>query len=162
MQKILVPVDGSLHALKALHIASDLAQKYGGSIVLLHVISTEKSVKNLLDLAVADTFGPTIRKKLQHVLSEEKASVPEALLREIGEKILAQAAKKVNRLGLEMEVLEMEEGDPVENILLARQRTNANTIVMGARGVSASGSFSFGSVSQMVFEQAPCTCLSVK
>ncbi len=162
MQKILVPVDGSLHALKALHIASDLAQKYGGSIVLLHVISKAKSVKNLLDLAVADTFGPTIRKKLQLTLGEENASVPKALLYEIGEKILAQAAKKVNRLGLEMEVLEMEEGDPVENILLARQRTNANTIVMGARGISASGSFSFGSVSQMVFEKAPCTCLSVK
>tara|TARA_R110002110_G_scaffold415358_1_gene649372 strand:+ start:548 stop:1036 length:489 start_codon:yes stop_codon:yes gene_type:complete len=162
MQKILVPVDGSLHALKALHIASDLAQKYGGSIVLLHVISKEKCVKDLLDLAVADTFGPTIRKKLQQIYSEKNASISGALLREIGEKILAQATNKVNRLGLDVEVLEMEEGDPVENILIARQRTDANTIVMGARGVSASGSFSFGSVSQTVFEKAPCTCLSVK
>ncbi len=162
MQKILVPVDGSLHALKALRIASDLAQKYGGSIVLLHVISKEKNVKDLLDLSVADTFDSTIRKKLQQILNENNASIPKALLRKIGEKILAQATKKVNRLGLDLEVLEMEEGDPVEIILIARQRTDANTIVMGARGVSASGSFSFGSVSQMVFEQAPCTCLSVK
>jgi len=162
MHKILVPVDGSLHALKALRIASDLAEKYGGSIILLHVISKEKSLKDLLDLAVADTFGPRVKKVLQQAASEGSTGAPKALLRAVGEKILAQASSKVSRLGLEVEVLEMVEGDPVENILVARQRTDANTIVMGARGVSATGEAAFGSVSQLVFAKAPCTCLSVK
>jgi len=162
MQNILVPVDGSLHALKALHIASDLAEKYGGRVILLHVISKEKSIKDLLDLAVADTFGPKVRKILLQAANEGDTGAPKALLRAVGEKILAQAASKVSRLGLDVEVLEMVEGDPVENILIARQRTGANTIVMGARGVSSAGKSSFGSVSQLVFEKAPCTCLSVK
>jgi len=162
MHKILVPVDGSLHALKALHIASDLAEKYGGSIILLHVISKEKSLKDLLDLAVADTFGPKVKKVLQQAASEGGTGAPKALLRAVGEKILTQASSKVSRLGLDVEVLEMVEGDPVENILVARQRTGASTIVMGARGVSATGEAAFGSVSQLVFAKAPCTCLSVK
>ncbi len=162
MQNILVPVDGSLHALKALHIASDLAEKYGGRVILLHVISKEKSIKDLLDLAVADTFGPRVRKVLLQAAKEGSTGAPKALLRAVGEKILAQATSKVSRLGLDVEVLEMVEGDPVENILIARQRTGANTIVMGARGVSKAGENSFGSVSQLVFEKAPCTCLSVK
>ena len=162
MHNILVPVDGSLHALKALHIACDLAEKYGGSIVLLHVISKEKSIHDLLDLAIADTFGPKVRTKLQQIASQGNAGAPKALLRAVGQKILEQAEGKVRRLGLEVQVLEMEEGDPVENILLARQRTNANTIVMGARGVSTKGNGSFGSVSHTVFAKAPCTCLSVK
>jgi len=162
MHKILVPVDGSLHALKALHIAGDLADKYGGSIILLHVISKEKSVNDLLGLAVADTFGPKVKKVLQEAVGTQSKGAPKALLRAVGEKILEQAVAKVSRLGLEVEVLDIVEGDPVENILLARQRTQANTIVLGARGVTTSNSSSFGSVSQMVFEKAPCTCLSVK
>jgi len=162
MHNILVPVDGSLHALKALHIAGDLAEKYGGKISLLHVMSKEKSVKDLLNLAIADTFGPKVRKRLAEIAAEGNSSVPKALLRAVGEKILEQAFAKVKRLGLDVEVLEMEEGDPVEAILIARQRTGSNTIVMGARGVSTSGNASFGSVSHTVFEKAPCTCLSVK
>ena len=39
MQTILVPFDGSKHALKALHIASDLAEKYKCQICLVSVIS---------------------------------------------------------------------------------------------------------------------------
>ncbi len=162
MHNILVPVDGSLHALKALHIASDLAEKYGGRIFLIHVISKEKNVKDLLNLAIADKFGPTVRKRLAEFTDDGNSSVPKALLRAVGEKILEQAVGKVRRLGLDVEVMEMEEGDPVEAILIARKRTGANTIVMGARGVSTSGNASFGSVSHKVFEKAPCTCLSVK
>ena len=35
---ILVPTDGSDHAAKALALASDIAQKYGSKVVLLHVL----------------------------------------------------------------------------------------------------------------------------
>lgn len=38
MNKFLVPFDGSRHALKALHIACDLAEKYNGSLEVLYVI----------------------------------------------------------------------------------------------------------------------------
>ena len=38
IKKILVPVDGSAHSVKAAELASDLAVKYGAEIVLLHVL----------------------------------------------------------------------------------------------------------------------------
>ena len=162
MHKILVPVDGSIHALKALAIAGDLADKYNATLVLLHVISPDKSVEDLLDLAVANTFGPKAIEILREAAGKQSGSAPTKLLRSVGEKILEHAAAKVKRLGLDVEILEMSEGDPAEAILLARQRTNANTIVMGSRGVAAANGPAFGSVSQVVFEKAPCTCLSVK
>jgi len=38
IKTILVPTDGSDHANKAVGLATDLALKYGASLVLLHVI----------------------------------------------------------------------------------------------------------------------------
>ena len=38
IKKILVPVDGSAHSIKAAELASDLAAKYGAEILLLHVL----------------------------------------------------------------------------------------------------------------------------
>ncbi|MGI9462359.1 MAG: universal stress protein, partial [Aestuariivirgaceae bacterium] len=38
IKKILVPVDGSPHSVKAVELASDLASKYGAEIILLHVL----------------------------------------------------------------------------------------------------------------------------
>jgi len=47
MQTILVPFDGSKHALKALHIAGDLAEKYKCEICLISIIA--KTLKDLQD-----------------------------------------------------------------------------------------------------------------
>ena len=38
-EKILVPLDGSEHSLKALKIAVQIAQKFNGKITLIHVYS---------------------------------------------------------------------------------------------------------------------------
>jgi len=38
IEKILVPVDGSPHSVKAVELASDLASKYDAQIILLHVL----------------------------------------------------------------------------------------------------------------------------
>ena len=88
--------------------------------------------------------------------------VPKNLLKEVGAKILDQAASKVRRRGIEADILAIEVGEPAESILIAHKRTGASTIVMGCRGVSKSNASSFGSVSNTVFEKAACTCLSVK
>ena len=37
--KILVPLDGSGHSLKALEIAIQIAKKFGGKLMLIHVYS---------------------------------------------------------------------------------------------------------------------------
>ncbi len=162
MHTILVPVDGSDHALKALHIACDLAEKYGGRISLLHVVSKARWASELLGMEIASTFDTELKEALLEVAARASGAPSYDLLKAVGEKILEQAAARVRRRGIEVDVLDMESGDPAECILIAHQRTGASTIVMGCRGARASGEGSFGSVSSTVFARAECTCLSVK
>jgi len=163
MHTTLVPVDGSTHSLKALHIACDLTAKYGGRIMLLHVLRENMGADELLALGIANAFGPKLTAALQEAANKASGPAPKSLLVAVGKKILDQAAGKVRRLDLEFKILEMVVGDPAENILIAQKQTGASTIVMGCRGVSdRTDASSFGSVSNTVFEKAVCTCLSVK
>lgn len=162
MNKILVPVDGSSHALKALQIACDLADKYGGEIILLHVLARNRRADDLLNLLVHQNLGPQLVAALRAAADKPPGTVSDRLARAIGDNILGYAAGRVRRRGLEPEVLEIDAGDPAECILIAHKRTGASMIVMGCRGASPSDASSFGSVSHAVFEKAECTCLAVK
>jgi len=162
MHTILVPVDGSSHALKALHIACDLADKYGGRIALLHVVAANKTAAELLQLPVAGSFPANLRKVLDAASARPAVKLPGAVLEAVGEAVLGHAAGRAGRRGLEVETLPLEAGDPADSILVAQKRTGATTIVMGSRGIGDQGGSSFGSVSNKVFREADCTCLSVK
>ncbi|MCG8561081.1 MAG: universal stress protein [Hyphomicrobiales bacterium] len=162
MPAILVPVDGSAHAAKALHIACDLAGKYGGRIALYHALARDKPAHDLLRLTAAKTFGPKLTKALERAAERAPQPLPDDILRAIGRKILQASAAKARQRGVETDTLEIEAGDPSEGILVAARTAGANTIVMGCRGLSDADACSFGSVSNTVFQNADCTCISVK
>ncbi|MDH3581086.1 MAG: universal stress protein [Hyphomicrobiales bacterium] len=160
MHTILVPFDGSGHALKALQIGCDLADKYGGRIALFHVLATDKRAEELLQLQAAKEYGAKITDALNKAAGEPPLA--DVLLNAVGEKILSLGAARARKRGLDAELLGIAKGDPAENILLAAQKAGANTIVMGCRGLSDKKAATFGSVSHTVFEKAECTCISVK
>ena len=162
MHAILVPVDGSAHAAKALHIACDLAGKYGGRIALYHALARDKPARDLLRLTAAKSFGPKLTEALQQAAESPPQPLPDDMLRAIGQKILEASAAKARQRGVEAETLSIETGDPSEGILVAARTAGANTIVMGCRGLSDTDASSFGSVSNTVFQKADCTCISVK
>ena len=162
MQTVLVPVDGSVHALKAVHIACDLVERYDGVIYLLYVLDETKRAEKLLGLMAAKTYGPKLTKLLQAQSRVGDGHASAQVIRAVGHKILEQALGKVHHRGLRAKVLAIEEGDPVEAILIATKAIHANTIILGSRGVSLSREASFGSVSHAVFERAECTCIAVK
>ncbi len=164
MHTILVPIEGSDHALKALRIACDLATKYDGKIALLYVLAEGKGGSELLNLRDVKPLNSEIVTALKETRDSGKrvARVPVSLRKKIGKIVLGKAASKVRRLGLEVDILEIEQGDPAECIVIARKRIKASTIVMGSRGVSRDQAKTFGSVSHKVFEMADCTCISVK
>lgn len=161
MHTILVPVDGSNHAMKALQIACDLGEKYGGRIALLHVLVESRKAADLLRLAIARSFDAKLTASLNAAADEDEQATPH-LLEAVGREVLDNAADRVRRRGLEADLLEIHVGDPADSILRAQKSTEAGTIVMGCRGSTTSGRSSFGSVSRAVFERADCTCLSVK
>ncbi len=162
MYKILVPVDGSNHSLKALHIACDLAEKYKASIFLLYVIDTRKTARQILDLTISNKFDKNLRSRLEKAAEHPLDPVDKAVLYGAGQAVLQIAATRVKRLGIETQTLPLTDGEPAKDILAAHKLVAASTIVMGSRGVSASETGPFGSVSHQVFAAADCTCISVK
>ena len=162
MHKILVPIDGSDHSLKALHIACDLATKYEAHILLLYVLAIDKSATEILDLSIASKFDPELQANLINIAEQAPGPLSETLNEAVGTQILKIAAGRAKRVGVETQIMAIASGDPAENILSAHKLTGANTIVMGSRGGKWSTLSSFGSVSNKVFANADCTCISVK
>lgn len=164
MAAVLVPVDGSVHALKALRIGGDLAEKYGGRLVLLHVLVPDRKAGRILALPIADALPLDITSHLKDAAGARGGTpkLANEILVAVGERILEDAADRVRRRGLDVEVMPIDHGDPVESILVAARHSGANTIVMGCRGLSDDRAQGFGSVSREVFQRADCTCISVK
>lgn len=162
MATILVPVDGSDHAFKALRIACDIADKYGASITLLHVLLETMSVEAILDLFITKKFGDKFATALHASVDPQTHQISNEMLVAIGKKILAEAKTRVAKRGLSVDALAFGEGPPAHCILKAISDVEANTLVMGSRGSDNGEGTSFGSVSQAVFSMAECTCISVK
>ena len=137
-EKILVPLDGSENSLQALEKAIQIAKRFDGEIVLLHMYSIT-------------VFKLTPSQINSYVLE----------LRKAGEKILAEGKKMAYAAGVTVET-RLKEGHIVEGIVEISREGNFDLIVMGARGLSKLKELFLGSVSHGVTLHAPCPVLIVK
>ena len=144
---ILVAVDGSTHADRALAFAADLAVKYEADLTVLNVVSYASTVPLALG-AYAELEG----------LYAESRSV----LQEAGAKIVENAAEQARRLGVEDVKTVVELGSPAQSICDAANANGVDVIVMGRRGLSDFTGFFLGSISHKVAHSADCTVITVK
>ncbi len=134
--KILVPIDGSPHADKAIRCAADLSKRYGSKLILLHVIPVRV-------YAFAEVGA---------VLSEDM---------EEGEEILRRGMELARSLGAEADQ-RLKRGIPAEEILRAAEEERVDLIAIGSRGLSGVKAFLLGSVSDKVSHHAKCPVLIVR
>lgn len=172
IKKILVPVDGSAHSLKAVRLASDLAAKYDAEIVLLHVLlrgHMPEGLKRALEVEVGDGGGRSSQHLVnypQEILARvdgrktTQLSVDE--LNFIGKKMLAGVVDVCREKGVTKVSQHIDEGNPVEIILALAESAGVDMIVMGSRGLSELKGLLLGSVSYKVNNLARCTCVTVK
>ena len=144
---ILVAVDGSTHADRALAFAADLAVKYQADLTVLNVVSYASTVPLALG-AYAELEG----------LYAESRSV----LQEAGAKIVESAAEQARRLGVPDVKTVVELGSPAQSICDAADANGVDVIVMGRRGLSDFSGFFLGSISHKVAHSADCTVVTVK
>jgi nucleotide-binding universal stress UspA family protein len=144
---ILVAVDGSSHADRALAFASDLAVKYDAGLTVLNVVSYASTVPLALG-AYAELEG----------LYAESRSV----LQSAGDKIVESAGEQARRLGVAKVDTAVELGSPAQTICDTAAAIGADVIVMGRRGLSDFSGFFLGSVSHKVAHSADCTVVTVK
>lgn len=146
-RKMLVPVDGSDCALKAVEIASDLADKHEGNIVLLHVSKTHK-----------------LPASVRHFLEVEHIEEPPAWLyeRAVADHILQKAEERAKAGGLIAVETAVRDGDPARVIVDFAKAQKVDAIVIGTRGVSDLRGLLMGSVAHQVSHLAECTVVAVK
>lgn len=146
---ILVPVDGSVHAGRAVEIASDLAKRLDARLTLIHVLTHSGGYSVPEELA---SYA-----KIEHIRVTEHD-----LIQSAGQEILANAKKQVRDQDAgECETV-LESGDPASKIAEVAGSKGADLIVIGRRGLGDLSGLLFGSVSHKVAQAVDCCCLTVK
>ena len=75
-EKILVPLDGSEHSVRALEKAVQIAKKFDGKITLIHVYSVVRPVSvSTITMTETGTLAPEVVSKLVEAAREAGASV---------------------------------------------------------------------------------------
>ena len=141
---IVVGTDGSDTAAEAVRQAAELARIHGAR---LHLVSA---------------YSPTLRAKVQ----AERELLPEderwmASPGEHAERVLAEAAKRAQAGGIEVET-HADPGDPAEVIIQLAEGVDADLIVVGNKGMTGITRFLLGSVPSKVAHHASCSVLIVR
>lgn len=141
-ERVVVAIDGSEEATRALDIACDLASKYNSRINLVHSPQLETTVIVVGSSAVAIKPDP-------------------AKIEEAGRQVMDAAIARAKASGQTPEHCVISNGDPAGEILNALEAFDADLVVMGRRGLGRVSSVLLGSVSQKVCHDAKCTCMTV-
>lgn len=179
MQTILVPTDGSGPADKAVELACDLAATHDARICLLHVLLRDKEPEDLQKLAAAAEIDAGLRDALASaaaappdpslpaaVLAMDPTAVahpvPTEVLQALGHKVLEAAERAVMLRGVDKVSQALEDGEAAQCIIKAAAREQADTIVMGHRGLGDIEGITLGSVSNRVSHLAACTVIMIR
>jgi nucleotide-binding universal stress UspA family protein len=135
-QKILVPVDGSDHSMRALKEAINLAKMTDGKITLMHVNRRESPMSR-------------------------SSNSKDEITQSNGKSILAADKKIVEAEGLSVDTI-MAEGKVAEEIVRTAKEGSFDLVIIGARGLSRVEEIMLGSVSCGVAEKAPCPVIVTK
>ncbi len=172
IKKILVPVDGSTHSIKAVELASDLASKYDAEIVLLHVLlrgHMPEGLKRAMAVEVPRRSGAGAgnlvnypQEILARVDDKKATQLSVDQLNFIGTAMLTGVAELCHDRGVKKVSKKIEEGNPVEIIVNLARSAKVDMIVMGRRGLSELKGMLMGSVSHKVTNLSDCTCVTVK
>lgn len=140
-KKILVPIDGSDSAWRALTTAKELVDKFEGSLVIVTVTQPINSLKLIVDKHEADRSTVELTAVSEQILTLAKMK-------------LTGCTKAVSYV--------IKAGHPAECIEDAAKENNCDCIVIGRRGLSGVAEFFLGSVSASVSQHAEIPVVIVK
>ncbi len=152
-QKILVAVDGSEFSRRALNSAMELAERFGGSIALIHAYSATIPVVTSMDTMSGPSITPPVSSEMAAKMADEAENR--------GKRILGEAEKLVKSRGISVESI-LVEGDAVREIMRVAQEKSVDLIVVGHRGQSRLREVLLGSVSEGLSHRATCPVLIIR
>ncbi len=149
LKKIMVPVDGSKHASRAVALASELALKYSAELIVLHVMKKIGSSRVYKEL---EAYA-----RVEHITVSERDNFETAANR-----IVDWAEGQAQQAGVWWADQMIASGNPGPTIVDCANNNGVDLIVMGRRGLGRVTELLLGSVSHRVTQLADCACLTVK
>ncbi len=142
--RIVVGTDGSDTAAEAVRQAVDLAKLANAQ------------------LSIVSAYQPVSKRQVEG----EKEGAPADVQYEIGPRedvnlVLDAAAASARKEGIEVQTHPVE-ADPAEAILNVAEKTDADLIVVGNKGMTGARRFLLGSVPNNVSHHAPCSVIIVR
>ncbi len=176
MNTIIVAVDGSQHAKKALEITALLAKSSNSEVVVIHAVGAyvlPDEIRKGLEVEYADEIASRLKSanlisplpdetQYARTLLSHSNKINQVVNTVAGENILKIAASFLSASAVAKVSAILVKNDAADAIIDAYEKYDADTIVMGCRGTGKLRSFVLGSVSQSVAHRAPCSVVIVK
>ncbi|MEH1931774.1 MAG: universal stress protein [Nostoc sp.] len=148
--KILAAIDRSANGNAVFDEALTLAKATKGSLMLLHILSSEEKNSPQIPTLVTLEYHPLHRELLEDYCQQWQTYEEEGL------KLLRSYTESATNAGVSTEFTQ-NSGNPSRNICELAQTWGADLIVIGRRGHSGLNELILGSVSNYVFHHAPCS-----
>jgi nucleotide-binding universal stress UspA family protein len=176
VKRIVVALDGSDHASRALDLACDLASRFGAELIATHAVSNQPLSADERRLAevefhteIARDFDATPfveargdTRLMSQRLTAQAVETGRRFRVAVGERLLHDAATRAREQGVANVRTAVRSGDPASAILEVAKAEQADMIVMGRRGLGDLRGLLLGSVSHKVAHLAECACLTVR
>jgi nucleotide-binding universal stress UspA family protein len=144
-KRILVPLDGSPLAEKALPVAMSLAQRFDGQIILLRVVD--------FPVLVTPVMYPEIPPSQLVEIRDQARQEAEAYLK--------ARQDELSRQGFDVRIF-LGETSPAEHIINTADAEEVDLIVMSTHGRGGLARWALGSVADRVIRHGPCPVLLIR
>ena len=146
-QNILVGVDGSESAVKAVTVAAGLSKSFGAQLTLVHVVQISAIAEQAINMSA----------------TEHLKENPKTIMEKLSQKVLDEARDQAVQAGASADKISTvtADGNQAQQIIEAAKKNEADLIVVGSRGRGRLEGLLLGSVSQKISALSPCPCLIV-
>lgn len=144
-KSLLVAVDGSENAKKALGIACQLTREGNAQLHILHIPESLSHETTLV-------WG----------IGAIPLEATRDVIEQAGNKVIKQAEAAAREQGATNIETHLGQGDPARTIIRQAEKLGVDAIVLGSRGLGDLTGFVVGSVSHKVSSSAKCTVITVR
>jgi nucleotide-binding universal stress UspA family protein len=175
VKRILVALDGSDHASRALDLACALASRFGAELIAMHAVCDRPLSAAERSLAQVEFHTEIVRdfdatpfveargdpQLMSQRLTAQAVETGRRFRVALGERLVQDAASRAGAQATSVRTV-LREGDPATAILEVAKAEQIDMIVMGRRGLGDLAGLLLGSVSHKVGHLADCACLTVR
>ena len=137
VNRILAPIDFSVHSVHALAYAKELAARYGATLDVLYVID------------------PVMDEQLRRVGWKNRSRAERKTEAQVQEKLVWLSNEVAGPVEVDM-TLHVSVGNPPVQIVEHAKESKADLIVMASHGLNGRDLFPLGSVTERILRTAPC------